>query len=656
MTHHTHHQDQTIVSAAIYPPIGVMRVGNSPTEYFIGPEVDEPIANDMSFYRDSTGALKRQAARFRVYGLNAQGEVVKELLHDAETSINWQARLANQKASWYEFQLALDIPEAADAPPSLLRNQKVKDRSTLLIDGGESAVEGCNIDGATSKFFGLFEGKDVYLGEMRTDSKGRLLMLGGHGKSENLKGEPAVTFGNNDGWYDDTSDGPITAEVTYQGQSLTVKPAWVVCAPPDYAPMQKSVRTMWDLMRQVAVDADMLAAPTYKPSFSKDILPIFQRLTDLQWVNAGFAAGFGWDSPFDFTSEHWLARLNDPSEKWQEARRTLFNNFRRLDTAFTPDQGTTTRQTWNPQYAALSPQQWPWLYGDAMGVDANDSPRQFVTLTAIQLNALAQWVEGHFVADYDPARKPPTRIEELPVAEQPDMLTKAAMEFCIADAFHPGCEMTWPMRTAGMYSEAFRLRHAANTAPTHDVNFGPVMTSQIALQPGGPIVNGQIAGGITRWMAIPWQTDTASCRDGYNLAYDPYLPTFWPARVPNNMLNEENYQKVVDERLDMNTRQAAFNDREFWLDDLPIGPSTNYEAQINSMITGFADLAIVLPKTQTGVTGFPTTMQVGLTPTKSEQHAKTKADKLATFAGQPAAKCRPDLSQTDKANRLNKKR
>ncbi|MEI8605302.1 hypothetical protein [Pseudoalteromonas sp. B160] len=57
--------------------------------------------------------------------------------------------------------------------------------------------------------------------------------------------------------------------------------------------MQKSVRTMWDLMRDVAVDAGMLARPQ-RPSFSNDIQPIFARMTDLQWVNDGFAGAFGW--------------------------------------------------------------------------------------------------------------------------------------------------------------------------------------------------------------------------------------------------------------------------------------------------------------------------------------------------------------------------
>ncbi|RJE76029.1 hypothetical protein BGP78_15050 [Pseudoalteromonas sp. MSK9-3] len=643
--------NSTIVSAAIYPPIGVMRVGNSQSEYFIGPEVSEPLPQTPNFYRDSTGALKRQAARFRIYGLNAAGEVVKELTAD-NADITWHAQLANQKASWYNFEIALDIPEAAHTTPSTLRNKNIagSTREKLLIDGGKNTLSGRNITGDQHQFIGAFDEVSVYLGEMTTDSEGRLVMLGGHGKSANIHGEQAVTFGNNDGWYDDTSDGPITADVTINGAVLPVKPSWVVCAPPDYAPMQKSVRTMWDLMYDIAIDANMLPVPG-KPSFTHDILPIFQRMTDLQWVNAGFAAGFGWQSPFDFTSELWLKRLSDPSPTWQESKRTLFNNFRQLDTQFDIGENPISVTAWDPTNTSLSPQQWPWIYGDAMSKESNSSPRQFLTLTRIQLNALSQWVSGEFIADYDPSQKTPTSIESVPIAEQPDMLTKAAMDFCLADAFHPGCEMTWPMRHIGMYSEAFRLRHADDTSPTHDINFGPVLTPHTALSFDGPINNGQIAGGITRWMAIPWQTDTASCRDGYNTALDPYLPTFWPARVPNNMLNKENYDKVIDESLPINERQAAFNEREFWLDDLPIGPTTDYKAQINDMIDNFDKLAVVLPKTEKGVTCFPTTMQVGLTPTSKDPKTVLRS------TGQQQAKkgIRPDLSQTDKANRFKYK-
>ena len=83
-------------------------------------------------------------------------------------------------------------------------------------------------------------------------------------------------------------------------------------------------------------------------------------------------------------------------------------------------------------------------------------------------------------------------------------------------------------------------------------------------------------------MAIPWQTDTASCRDGYTSTYDPYFPTFWPARVPNNILDEERYKETMDTSLDDETRRQAFAFRSAWLDDLPLnGAAPNYTNQIN---------------------------------------------------------------------------
>jgi hypothetical protein len=151
--------------------------------------------------------------------------------------------------------LALDIPEAASVPPSLLRNAAVADRSQLVIDPGPRHIKGINQHGGKRHGFdtGKFMGKTVYLGELRTDEAGRLIVLGGRGQSASFDGIEAVTFANNEGWHDDVSDGPVTAKVIYDGQELRVEPAWVVVAPPNYAPMQKSVRTMWDLMRDVAI-------------------------------------------------------------------------------------------------------------------------------------------------------------------------------------------------------------------------------------------------------------------------------------------------------------------------------------------------------------------------------------------------------------------
>src|ERR1700754_1082270 len=65
--------DQKIVRAAIHPAIGIARIGDSKSEFFIGPEVVNPPFEKPEYYRDATGALKRQAARFRIYGFNAEG-------------------------------------------------------------------------------------------------------------------------------------------------------------------------------------------------------------------------------------------------------------------------------------------------------------------------------------------------------------------------------------------------------------------------------------------------------------------------------------------------------------------------------------------------------------------------------------------------------
>jgi len=101
--------DEKIVGVAIHPGIGVARVGNS-DEYFIGPELPHAVPQAPGFYRDASGALKRQAARFRVYGYNARGEVVREITSDAK--IEWSVRVANKKAAWYQFGVALDLPES----------------------------------------------------------------------------------------------------------------------------------------------------------------------------------------------------------------------------------------------------------------------------------------------------------------------------------------------------------------------------------------------------------------------------------------------------------------------------------------------------------------------------------------------------------------
>ena len=79
-------ESHEITQFAIYPSIGVARIGNSPEGYFFGPE--QPGVLRPGPYRDDAGRIKRQAARFRIYGLDAQGRVIKEITA-ADAQIQW---------------------------------------------------------------------------------------------------------------------------------------------------------------------------------------------------------------------------------------------------------------------------------------------------------------------------------------------------------------------------------------------------------------------------------------------------------------------------------------------------------------------------------------------------------------------------------------
>jgi hypothetical protein len=620
MSERTAGHDATIVRAAIYPAIGIARVGNSETAYFLAPEVTDPLPEPVGFYRDPTGALKRQAVRFRIYGLNEAGVPVAELTAE-NAEIRWTVHLANKKSAWYQFQIALDIPEADSAPASWLRNMTVPDRARLVIDPGPRHITGRDAGGGADHIFdtGEFLGTRVYLGEIRTDAQGRLIVLGGRGKSASYNGARAVTFANNEGWHDDTSDGPITAEVTYAGRKLETDPGWIVVAPPNYGPSQKSVRTMWDLMRDVAITAGMLPKPA-RPSFEHDVRPLFERLARLQWVNAGFAAGLGWGSPNDLTSPEWLEKLSRKTDDTAEMRHVIANQFRVFD-----------RDAW-------SPVPWPWVYGDAMSIPPAETPRQNAALTDTQLGMLQQWAAGDFNADYIPGRTPPRRIEDVPLADQPDTLDRASLEFCLADAFHPGCEMTWPMRTAGLYMAPFRLAHAP--PGWIEPEYGPVLGPDLINLPNGPLLGGQLPGGITRWMAVPWQTDTASCRSGYLKSYDPYVPTFWPARVPNQALTQADYDIVLDTDQPMADRLAAFARRASWL--RPLG-SNSYTDQINNMIAHFDHMGVVETRPGPASGPFPKVMEV--------EDLHPAAHELAAAVGPRAAE-ELDLSGIDKVRRF----
>jgi hypothetical protein len=308
-------------------------------------------------------------------------------------------------------------------------------------------------------------------------------------------------------------------------------------------------------------------------------------------VNKGFATQFGTGGPNNFEDPDYVAKLakkpaHGTFDTYGELRRQVYNTFRDPD-------GTDNN--------ALP---WPWIYGDASDVPVPaNSPRQNATISPTQYGYLALWAAGRFEDHWGEDDKVPHRIEDVGIQHQPGMLDRAAIEFCLADAFHPGCEVTWPIRHLTMFSAPFRIRRASVPTAT---DYGKELTPIKALLPNGPL-HAQGPGDLTRWMGLPWQADTAFCQSGYSPEYDPYLPTFWPARVPNQVLTKTNYDIVVNGHLGRDFRLAAFSARMRWND--PLTGST--AEQMKAMVDKFGLMGLV--EVRDGVTGdkdFPQKMLV----------------------------------------------
>lgn len=602
-----------VVRAVICPGIGIARLGNSleADGFFIGPETTGFAMGDSGGIRDATGAIKRQAARFRIYGYDADGKVVGEITAE-QAQIDWQVHLVNRKAQWFKFDMAMDIPEAVDVEVPLRNPHVTGDaRKALAIDPGPRSIGGKSLSGKDFHFDSAdFMGVKVPLGELRTDAHGRLLVLGGFARSGSPSGKPIYApdepyaFPNAAEWFDDTSDGPVSAKVMLGGKSLPVESAWVVAAQPGFAPDVVGWRTLYDLLMDTYRACGWIES-VQSVSFQRDILPSLQRLSGLQWVNKGFASMFGHGAPLDFGNPQLIARLARNDETYSHLRRSVFNAFRAADNSV-HEQRT-----------------WPWIYGDTFGADQY-LPGDHLSPSAQRGDLLRRWAKGDFVNDWVADAEPVRSINDLPVAEQPGMLDQAALHFCVADAFHPGIELSWPMRHASIYRAPFRIKEAPVDEPLPD--YGASLGQKAALASDGPL-HAQPPGGLSRWMALPWQIDTVGCRSGYDADYDPYLPTFWPAQIPNQVLSEADYNVVMDATLPLEQRQASFNTRLRWGRQVAGG----FIEQAMQVVSDVGILGVV--EARPGIAGdedFPQVMQVEI---EHEANPKTGLGSSAVGSG-----------------------
>lgn len=580
-----------IVSCAIHPSIGIARVGNAPEDFFLAPEVPGAAPDPGApGFKTAKGEVKREAVRFRVYGYDAAGRVVQELTAD-DAAIQWQAHLANRKAAWYQFNNALDLKQYA--MPSAFRNSAITGvlREQLVIDPGPKEISGRNRHGARYRCdqgyvnFNAGNGPhQVPLGELRTDEQGRLIVLGGFGKSASDSGSPATTFANNDGWYDDVSDGPVRARVKLaDGRVLDAAPAMVAVTPPNFGQGLYGAVTMYDVVHDLFLRQGWLAPPA-QLRFWEDIYPLFERMVGNQWVSEGMFFLFGAGSPSDLTAPALLARLASPDAAHREERESLCRWFRKPPPPW--DAPGERAQLPPPRHAKLPP-----FYGD--GVDYQTTTIYDLAVTTTQYEQLQHWAAGDFVPG---ERRPaPRRLDEIPLQEQPAALDRAPLESCLGGPFHPGIELTWPMRVPAMWQRPDPLPFRLNILPPDRAprdDFGTILTPAIALSAEGPCAASG-PGTLTRWMGVPWQTDEASCLDGYDTSTYLPLPSFWAARVPNEVLSLESFERLGAAELPELQRTKHLAYRQFWLRDLIKGAGSSYQGRINNMVKQWHLLGIV---------------------------------------------------------------
>jgi hypothetical protein len=463
----------------VHPAIGVARVGDSVDDFFVGPEapgippsLSRPDQHDPGAgkYKDRQQRVKRQGVRFRIfeYLLDDAGATtrVREVTA-SEADIAWEVHLANRKAAETEF------------PQGKLRNEGVPP-SKLIIDAGAQKISGVNR--GMMRLQGRFMDLDIALGDLLTDQAGRLIALGGFGHSQSVPdGRRLVHFANNPGWCDDISDGPVRATVRLKDSGTVTRadPAWLIVAPPDFAPSIETVVTLYDViyaMMAEFVDPSLNVTAATSVSFTKDIYPILRRVSSMHWVSDTAVQGHG-----EGTFGHFIAAVDELSSNHADKanlRRVIFRKLR------DPNGGG----------------------GNMPKMPDNANPDVVgQSLTPVQYARMERWAQGSFEADWAGAEPTPLPFEQLPDPEKPLALDRAALESCAGGPFFPGIEVGRIVLDGATYDKARPFRISAD------------------LQPGT----------LTASMAVPWQADFHDCAFEESEGAD-----WWPAQRPVQVLRE----------------------------------------------------------------------------------------------------------------------
>eukprot|EP01121_Diplochlamys_sp_Union-15-3_P017238 TRINITY_DN602_c0_g2_i2.p1 TRINITY_DN602_c0_g2~~TRINITY_DN602_c0_g2_i2.p1 ORF type:complete len:1029 (+),score=246.12 TRINITY_DN602_c0_g2_i2:58-3087(+) len=510
-----------ITHCKIHPGIGVTRIGNAPSDYYLSPEYPgHPAKPPGEVFRDANKKVLRQVQRFRILGYDKDGNYVREITEAENTRISWTVELANKKCSWYKF-VGRHVKEKPGFKEELRNAAQYPEtdpekRVELINAPGPRTVDSTN---TTQKFEGgkIFGKEAPALGEIRYVEKGRLLVFGGHGNSASPYNYLISSYSNNDGWYDDTSDGPVNATVEIDGKKIEVTPAWITVAPPKFASEHKNLITLYDVMLDTALSTPELKAGLSrmpkdfsqypraegeKVKYYRDIYPFFERVVQMSWLNEWAQKGHGISSLGNFLTPEWQTKLKSPLKEHYDLRKSIFFRLRE------PVEITDSAEKMANAVGQANTYFMPVMSGDD-GDFRQSEPFTWLTLNPRAYENFKKWAEGDFEVEAEPdIWKKWNSLEELEKS-RPDLvpwaMDLAPLEWCVGGPFYPGIEITYVVKDPSTFSEPFRINRNWK------------------------------AGDATKHMALPWQADFNECEIHW-----------WPAARPDTVLPNYTLSKSTD--------------------------------------------------------------------------------------------------------------
>lgn len=641
----------------IHPRVGVARLGNSPDQFYLSPESvgGLPISCDLKTgdalknndgtvkyvekFKDEVGRIKRQAAKFRVFE-TVNGEKKPVTLDDSDIEkIEWTVHVANKKPIWFTFSelqgnLEFGDENSYENQHIPLNNPDVKGeaRKALMIDPGPRSIDTPGDHVTFSRYnipsgykFGSFPDKDNggqqidSLGELKMDSDGNLIALGGLG---NVTGSAEIkSFRGAAGYWDDTGDGYVLATITLKnGDKIDTDPAWLMIGSPKYAPELVNISTLYDTqydiaIRQMNMDSNIFNPsekgtkntyfpydagysplegfqPDYVVNYDMHIKPIIDRMASYRWVT---------EIPLlsSFTNPNF--DLSDNSEENKANRMQYFSCFRM---PLLPEDFTTElmgKMTKGPSQLTSHHDDDQDIKGlPLMPLNSGDNSvtnsgpiYKFETLKATQYFFLFQWAQGKFTKGG----------QTQPLVNR---LDEASVGNCVGAPFSPGIETTWIVRNQPIYHKPFTIKVAHFGGSNHQIQefYAQNGLSTTADEAEG---FGVEPGDLTKRMAIPWQSDFQECTvqtpnttipsinqfaDGTGIEVPPaYYVYWWPPQSPMHvMTGSMNPQdQVLDAVVSVTLQQPI----------VPAGQRVSYQRGIlnpQDMIDSWGRLGFIVNK------------------------------------------------------------